>query len=159
MWFKLIKYGVRGKILNVIKSMYNNVKSKVKFMNEVSESFICDLGVRQGECLSPFLFSMYLNDLEETLGLNGVDGIDIGTLKLCILLYADDIVLFANSAEDLQKSLNVLADYCLRWKLVVNTEKKKKLWYLERQVTYVKISDFSITELKSKLLKNISIWV
>lgn len=125
LWFKLIKYGVRGKILNVIKSMYNNVKSKVKFMNEVSESFICDLGVRQGECLSPFLFSMYLNDLEETLGLNGVDGIDIGTLKLCILLYADDIVLFANSAEDLQKSLNVLADYCLRWKLVVNTEKTK----------------------------------
>ena len=29
-WYKLIKLGVRGNILNVIKSMYQNVKSKVK---------------------------------------------------------------------------------------------------------------------------------
>ena len=34
LWFKLIELGVRGKILNVIMSMYNNVKSKVEFNNE-----------------------------------------------------------------------------------------------------------------------------
>ena len=51
--------------MNVIKSMYQNVKSKVKYNNELSDSFNSYLGVRQGECLSPFLFSMYLNDIEE----------------------------------------------------------------------------------------------
>ena len=29
LWFKLIKYGVRGKMLDIIMSMYNNIKIKV----------------------------------------------------------------------------------------------------------------------------------
>ena len=62
-WYKLLKIGVRGKMLDIIKSMYSIVKSKIKYKNNVSEAFICNIGVRQGECLSPFLFSMYLNDL------------------------------------------------------------------------------------------------
>ena len=47
-WYKLIKLGVRGIILNVIKSMYQNVKSKMKYNNELSDSFNSYLGVRQG---------------------------------------------------------------------------------------------------------------
>ena len=65
LWFKLIKIGVRGKILNVIRGMYSSVKSRVKYQNELSSEFECYLGVRQGECLSPFLFSMYINDIED----------------------------------------------------------------------------------------------
>ena len=64
LWLKLIKVGVRGKILNIIKSMYTSVKSMVKYDNCLSQEFSCYLGVRQGECLSPFLFSIYLNAIE-----------------------------------------------------------------------------------------------
>ena len=53
----------RGKVLNVIKSIYTNLKSRVKFDNRVSSDFTCCLGVKQGECLSPILFSMYLYDI------------------------------------------------------------------------------------------------
>ena len=59
--------------------------------------FVCNLGVRQGECLSPFLFAMYINDLEDEIIQKGVGGVDIGMLKLFILLYADDIVLLAEN--------------------------------------------------------------
>ena len=62
--------------------MYKHVKSMVKLHNVVSEGFECMLGVRQGECLSHFLFAMYLNDLEEELRLKGSDGIDISMLKI-----------------------------------------------------------------------------
>ena len=55
LWLKLIKF---------IQLMYKSVKSIVKYNNCFSEDFTCYLGVRQGECLSPFLFSLYLNDLE-----------------------------------------------------------------------------------------------
>ena len=30
-WYKLIKLGIRGKILNIVRSMYNVVKSKIKY--------------------------------------------------------------------------------------------------------------------------------
>ena len=61
-------------MLDIIKSIYQNVKSQVKHNNNLSSSFTCNIGVRQGECLSPFLFSMCLNDLEDELRINGVHG-------------------------------------------------------------------------------------
>lgn len=125
LWTKLIKLGLRGKILDIIRSMYNSIKSKVKFLNELSDEFSCNLGVRQGECLSPFLFSMYLNDLEEEFMLKGFDGIDVNMIKMLILLYADDIVIFSETAEGLQKGFDILLQYCGRWKLKVNTNKTK----------------------------------
>ena len=43
---------------------------------------------------------MYLNDLENEFVTKGVDGLDIGMLKLYVL-YADDIVIFANTNDGL----------------------------------------------------------
>ena len=43
--------------------------------------------------------------------------------KMFMLLYVDDIVIFANSAEELQQSLDVLINYCNRWKITVNVSK------------------------------------
>jgi hypothetical protein len=61
LWYKSIKCGIRGKLLNVIRSMYRLVKSKViGFDGNLSEVFECILGVRQGECLSPFLFALFI---------------------------------------------------------------------------------------------------
>ena len=125
LWYKLIKIGVRGRMLDIIKSIYTTVRSRVKNNNTLSESFSCNIGVRQGECLSPFLFAIYVNDLEQELDGKGVNGIDIGMVKLLLLLYADDIVLFAKTAEELQKSLDILEEYCDRWKLTVNKSKTK----------------------------------
>ena len=40
-------------------------------------------------------------------------------------MYADDTVVFANNAEDLQKALDRLEEYCLKWKLNVKLSKNK----------------------------------
>ena len=72
-----------------------------------------------------FLFSMYLNDLENEFVTKGVNGLDVGMLKLYLLLYADDIVIFSNTSDGLQRGLNVLSDYCNKWKLTVNVDKTK----------------------------------
>ena len=51
LWYKLIKYGLRGRVLNIIMSIYSIVKSRVKHNNHLGNEFYCGLGVRQGECL------------------------------------------------------------------------------------------------------------
>ena len=125
LWFNLIKQGVRGKILSVMRGMYSSVKSRVKYQNELSTDFDCYLGVRQGECLSPFLFSMYVNDIEAEFYLHDIDGIEVDAIKLFLLLYADDITIFSVTAEGLQEGSNLLRSYCTKWKLMLNTDKTK----------------------------------
>ena len=125
LWYKLIKYGLRGKILDIIKSMYASVKSRVKFCNNLGNEFMCSLGVRQGECLSPLLFSLFLNDIEDEFLKSGMEGLNVNMFKVFLLLYADDIIIFANTAEEMQNSLNLLSSYCERWKLKVNVNKTK----------------------------------
>ena len=48
-------------------------------------------------------------------------------LKVFVLLYADDTVIIAESAEDLQNALTAYASYCETWKLLVNSSSKTKV--------------------------------
>ena len=126
LWYKLIKFGLRGRVLNIIMSIYSSVKSRVKHNNHLGNEFYCGLGVRQGECLLPLLFSLFLNDIEEHFVQSGIEGLDIEMVKVFMLLYADDIiVIFGNSANQLQEGLNLLSEYCQKWKLTVNAAKTK----------------------------------
>jgi hypothetical protein len=120
LWWKLINLGVTGNMLNIIRSMY---KSSVKYSGNISDPIMCSTGVRQGESLSPFLFAMYINDVEKEFMLNGMEGLTVDMLKVFLLLYADDMVILAKSATDLQMGLDILFDYCERWRLKVNTKK------------------------------------
>ena len=61
-WQKLIRLGFRGNLLNIIRSMYDCIKSRIKVSNTLSNEFSCMLGVRRVDYLSPLLFSLYFND-------------------------------------------------------------------------------------------------
>ena len=54
----------RGKILNVIQSMYKCIKSGVKINNNLTGEFSSHIGGRQGGCLSPFISSKYIYGFE-----------------------------------------------------------------------------------------------
>ena len=70
-------------------------------------------------------FSLFLNYIEETFIQSGLEGLNIDTFKLFLLSHPDDKVIFANSSEQLQESINLLSDYCSRWRLTVNVAKTK----------------------------------
>ena len=46
-------------------------------------------------------------------------------LKLFIMLYADDTIILAETANDLQNALDAYNSYCTNWKLTINTTKSK----------------------------------
>ena len=68
-----------------------------------------------------------MNDIEEQFILSGFDDIDLKMFKMFMLLYADDIATFSNTAEELQYGLNLLSEYCAKWKLKGNVLKSKIL--------------------------------
>ena len=60
----LAKNGVKGKIMNVLISMYSNMSSQVRHNDMVlTESFMCNIETRQGDLCSPKIFSLYINEL------------------------------------------------------------------------------------------------
>ena len=139
LWLKLYQHNINGKFLTVIQNIYRQAVSQVRWAGNNSTIFTCKLGVRQGDNLSPVLFSLYLNDLVSFLdqkcrGLSQLSELthkymDTDTLyyhlKLFILLYADDTVILSDTAEDLQEGLIAMEEYCKLWALQINTEKTK----------------------------------
>ncbi|MEE9190592.1 MAG: reverse transcriptase family protein [Candidatus Neomarinimicrobiota bacterium] len=139
LWHKLIQQGVSGKILQVIHNIYQNAKSTIELNGENSDYFQSFQGIRQGENLSPILFSMFVNDLEQYLEENQCDSLkfcrndNTHWFKLFLLLYADDTVLLAETPEALQLMLNNVNEYCKRWKLKINVEKTKAIIFQKRK--------------------------
>jgi hypothetical protein len=97
-----------------------------------SDSFPCLTGVRQGENLYHFLFSIFLNDL--FLSIWGIPLENIRDkleselrvyYKLFVILYADDTVILSESKDGLQKALDIVESYCEIWKLQGNVNKTK----------------------------------
>ena len=131
LWSKLIRYNICGNFLNIIKNMYSSIKSCVKISGKCFELFVCSRTLRQGKNLSPLLFSLYLNDLEHFITTRNDKSIEIYDadldilVKMLVLLYADDTVIFATSEENLVSVLNTFYSYCCQWKLDIYYDQTK----------------------------------
>ena len=120
LWSKLANFGLSSRILSLLQDMYSKVNSCVRVNGNTLTFFSCNKGVRQGCNLSPLLFCLCISDLESSLLNNGVLGVKLFNLCLPLLLFADDVLLFGNSPEDLQHFHNILSSYCATWNLTVN---------------------------------------
>ena len=62
LFLKLKNNGISGLFYNVIKSMYTDNILRVKLGNKITSEFYSNIGVRQGDTLSPNLFKIFIND-------------------------------------------------------------------------------------------------
>ena len=122
---KLLRNGIDGKMYKTIETLYSSPQYCVQVGNNVTNWFESANGVKQGDALSPTLFSVFVNDLLECIQNTGMGVKYDDSLILNILAYADDIVLFSDSPEELQAMLNLVSDWCRKWRLKINTDKTK----------------------------------
>ena len=140
MWQKLLTVNINGPFMKIIKNIYSKAKSCVRINGCYSNYFYNNIGVRQGENLSPLLFSIFLNDLKsylttnikglETLSKEATDlnmsdyEIDV-LFHMFLLLYADDTIICCESEKQLQLALDAMYNYCKNNKLTINVMKTK----------------------------------
>ena len=74
---KLMGYKISDKMLKMIVNIYSKVKSKVRTEGVSTGTFNLWMGLMQGECLSPSLFAMYINDIEDYFNKRDYAGITI----------------------------------------------------------------------------------
>jgi len=94
-WYCLRKKSVPEEYVRIIQDMYQGCKTKVSTVVGQTEVIDIEVGLHQGSALSPFLFIIILDVITE----------EIQEEIPWAMLFADDLVLCDEDAEDMQRRL------------------------------------------------------
>ena len=125
LWRMLEKLRLSKRMRNTLQTIYKHATGMVKGDGQLSDPIPTRNGVRQGCPLSPLLFSLFISDIPKLLKEGGCTGGTLSTSQINSLLLADDLVIKADSREELQQVLNMLSDYSGKFGLQVNESKTK----------------------------------
>ena len=126
----LATLGVKGKLLELIRSYLTNRFSKVYYkgyLTPTEREF--ELGTPQGGVLSPFLFNILMDKL--------IKSVVLPNSYCTIICYADDICIRAPSARDMQEILNQLSEVTKELGLVISALKTKCNSTTGEQITFL----------------------
>ena len=154
LFFKLIKSGVHGKVIDTLRSLYKKTYYRVKCHERLSPIITENIGVYQGVNASPTLFRHFLSDLGDYLHTHC--GLCITDDIIVHLLWADDLVLISDSHKCPQKLLNGLHEFCAKNLMIVNEVKTKVLIYGQKNAPDIYFNGQRIEAVQSyKYLGNI----
>ena len=131
MYHKLLEYGIDPNLVNLVKDMYDKTKIMLKLNGKITMPIPTEKGVRQGCILSPRLFNLFINDIPLIFD-QQCHPVQLGNMSIQCLMYADDIVLFSESKQGLQRCLAKLEIYTEKWKMKLNHKKKNKIMIFQK---------------------------
>ena len=115
-------HGVQEKYINIIKETYTEGTAQIK-TEKLSERIKIMKGVRQGDTLSPVMFTAAVENI--FMRMNIETGININGVGLSNLRFADDIILFAESEDKLKEMLEELNNEGKKDGMKLNKKKTK----------------------------------
>ena len=134
LFYILKKKGVGGLFLEIIERLYMNTMNMIKINNLFTPTFNSKQGIRQGDNLSPNLFCSYIDGLLVELNKANI-GMELKNgRKVCVLVYADDIVILCKNEQELEKAVKTLQSWCAKWRVMVNVKKTKIVHFRKRTI-------------------------
>ncbi|XP_044767130.1 uncharacterized protein LOC123323016 [Coccinella septempunctata] len=116
---------IDSRYTNLIKAIYKNATFHVKINEDLKTDRIeVKRGVRQGDIISPKLFTLALENDFKTLQ-RETKGVNIDGLYLSHLRFADDIVIISSSMQELSEMIKQLNEASKRIGLKMNIAKTK----------------------------------
>ena len=109
-------------VLRLLMNMYINQQIQVKWNNMISPTCTISNGVKQAGCMSPTLFSIYLDKLLDILRTSNA-GCRCKNHYMGALCYADDISLLSPTVSGLQDMVKICERYADKYKIHFNANK------------------------------------
>lgn len=173
LWTAMATQGCHSKVIKVTKELYEKAEAYIKIEKEGAR-FKIRRGVRQGDPLSPNMFNCVLEDIIRELNWEEC-GVIVNGKRINNLRFADDIILIATSASEIQKMgedlfrssrKRGLQPNMIKTKYMsnnpdshliiegTNMEKVEDYTYLGRVISFNKGMDKEISARKEKAWKN-----
>ncbi|PZC85214.1 hypothetical protein B5X24_HaOG202399 [Helicoverpa armigera] len=140
-WEALRTQGVPTKYIRILQNVYTKSTARVK-LEALGEEFPIRRGVRQGDPISPKLFSAVLEMVFRNLDWTN-KGLNINGEYLTHLRFADDLIIFSECPKALEIMLQQLADESGKAGLTMNLAKTKIMSNSSQTVT-IKVDEEEI---------------
>ena len=116
-WLYLYKVmerlGFNEKSVQIIKTLYQEPSARVKINGSLSRSFKLERSTRQGCCLSPTLFALFIEPLAQLIrDSEEIEGVKIKHNEHKVGLFADDILIYLRDPEEtLPRLMRILEEH------------------------------------------------
>lgn len=136
------KKGLPEVMVKAVMSLYDGAKTKVKIDSKLTDEFSVEVGVHQGSVLSPLLFAIVVDVVTE----------EAREDLMWEILYADDLVLIAESMIELRKKFEKWKTAFEKKGMKVNLAKTKVMVCgLEGELTSSKIDPCGVCGKRVKI--------
>lgn len=134
--------GAQAPLLNILIGLHANTLAQARWGENgaLTEVIHVDKGVRQGCVLAPTLFTLFINDVINSMSRDGCDSPKVGGQWAPDLLFVDDTLLISKTLQGLQQLLDDFQEFCLGRGLELNSAKTKCMLFSSKLKTKCKKS-------------------
>jgi len=126
LWEALYNTNLNVNLIKAVKNLYANSTAKIKIGSKLSNGFPITKGLKQGCCLSPTLFKIYLERTLKNWKRKCKNmGIPINNNMIYSLSFADDQLLITQDYDDMEYMTRKLTEEYRKGGLDINIEKTK----------------------------------
>lgn len=119
----MLEMGIPTKLVNLTRMTMYNTKGRVKIQQRLTDEFIIEQGLRQGDGLAPILFNIALHKIIKEMKFDTKG--TILTKEQQLVAYADDINIIGRSIRAVKGSYETLKEKAREMGLEINVSKTK----------------------------------